>query len=467
MSVGGAVASVDSSTTSSDRRTMVAAQLLMRSQLKLVAQSICEKQQQEKGTGTSYTMIRYARMNVPVVALTEGVTPQNATLSVETVTGSLDQWGDVITITDVAQLTTLHPLVQIATELLGDNAQRVIDREIQIIMMAGTNVTYGDASVTSRAAVTTAMKISDTVLLRAKIVMGTNGAPVRQGPSNMNENAKAGPLSGNLLGTGNYVAVVGLEISADVQAIAASAGAWQNVNVYNGGGKAIYNGEVGQYFNFRFIETNFIPRFRKLGNNTATITAGADSMGITGLTFTLNATGGTFTAAAVYGIKITRKSKTRGFEEDISIIHTFTAGAGDNDSVTIVLPSTAGYLYQVYVDSVQAGGSVTDALLKLHTQNAEPGATVEILGVQATGAAPPPNTNPTGPVDSVYPMYILGAKCLMWTGLQQLQVITTSGADKSDPLDQRKTIGYKFMAKAAIMNQLFLMRVELASAFNI
>lgn len=465
MSVGGAAASVDSSTTASDQRKFVAAKLLMRQQLKLVAQSICEKQQQEKGTGTTFYMIRYARMNVPLAALSEGVTPNNNSISVETVTGSLDQWGDVITITDVAQLTTLHPLVSIATDLLGDNAQRVIDREIQIIMMAGTNVTYGDASATARSGITTSMKISDLVLLRAKIVMVNNGAPTRTGPSNMQENAKAGALQGNLTGASHYVAVVGAELAADIQALAASSNAWQNVNIYNGGGKAIYNGEVGTYLNFRVVETNFIPRFRLLGNATAAVADGA-SGGITGLTVGIGSSAGSLVSATVYGFKITRKSKTRGFEEDISIIHTQAGGgAGDNENKVFTFPSTAGYVYNLYFDSV--GGSTTDAALKLVQANIEPSAVVNVTAVQATGAAPPGNNKTDGTVDSVYPMYILGSNCLMWTGLQQLEVITTSGADKSDPLNQRKTIGYKFMAKAAIMNQLFMLRVELASTFNI
>ena len=146
--------------------------------------------------------------------------------------------------------------------LQRDAKEWMSDREIQIIMMAGTNVTYGDATVSSRAAVTTTMTISDTILLRAKIVMGNNGAPTRSGPSNMSENAKAGPLSGNLLGAAHYVAVGGLEIMADIQNLSAAASAFQTVNVYNGGGKAIYTGEVGQYRNFRFVESNFIPRFR-------------------------------------------------------------------------------------------------------------------------------------------------------------------------------------------------------------
>lgn len=455
-------------TLSSDRRTMVAAKLLMRSQLKLVAQSICEKQKQEKGTGTTFTLIRYSRMNIPTTTLTEGTPPTPQAMAVETVTGGSDQWGDMIKITDVASYVTLHPLTEIATELLGDNAQRVIDREIQIIMQAGTNVLYGDGSVTSRATVTTAMTITDNILLRAKIIMGANGAPLRSGPSNMRENASAGSLSGTIAGSAHFVIVAGLEVMADVMRLAAANGLWGSVNQYNNGGKAIYTAEVGMYLNYRFVETNFIPRFKRFGNAVTAAALGADAGG-TGVTTSNSANTGTLVSAGVYGWKITRKSLQRGFEEDISIIHTTSpGGAGDNEVMSFVFPATAGYVYNLYFDSIAGGGSTTDAALKLVQQNIAAGATVAVASAQATGVAPPPSTNATGPVDSIYPVYVLGDKCLVWTGLQALQVITTGfGADKADPLGQFSTIGYKFMAKAAIMNQLFMLRLELASAFNI
>lgn len=466
------MADVNSTSVSADQRKMVAAKLLMRSQLKLVAKSICETQKQDKGAGTQFTLIRYARMNVPVVTLTEGVPPTASSMTVETVTGTMDQWGDLIRITDVAKLTTLHPLTEIAIQLLGDNAQRVIDREVQIVMMTGTNVQYGDASVTSRATVTTAMTCTDAVLLRARIVLGTLGAPLRTGPSNMSSNAHGGPLAGNLAGGAHYVALGGLEVLTDIMKQAASSNLWLAVNQYAGMKSGIYSAEVGTYLNYRFVETNFIPRFRRLGN--ATVIAAYDptglaGSGITGLVTAGFATGGTLLTAGVYGWKITRKSLQRGFEEDISIIHTTVAGGGGSaSSMSFTMPATPGYVYNLYFDSIAGGGSNTDAGLKLVQQNIAAGAVVLVTGAQLTGVSPPPSTNATGPVDSVYPLYILGAECLMWTGLQDLQTPQTSNTpDKADPLGQLSTIGYKFMAKTAIMNQNFLMRLELAAANNI
>jgi N4-gp56 family major capsid protein len=403
--------------------------------------------------------------------LTEGVTPGNSTFSVEELTCVLDQWGDVITITDVAKLTTKHPLVKIATDLLSDNAQRLIDREIQIVMLAGTNVMYGDGSVSARSAITTSMTVSDTILHQARINLispsgGTGGAEPRSGPSNMKENASGGPLSGTLMNGGHFVALCGPQICADVQKMASSVGMWREVNVYNDKTK-IYNSEVGTYLGYRWVETNFIPEFKVLGNTTVAVASGG-SGGITGLTVTAVDGGGTLTSATTYFWKVTRKNLYRGFEETISIAHsTASTATANNESFTFALPSTAGYVYNVYFDKTQAGGTAADSNLGLVSENAAAGTTVTVTGVATSSTTPPTSLNTTGPVTGVYPLYLIGSSWLGWVGLQNLKTYTTGGtASASDPLAQRSTIGFKFMSKAVILNQLFGLRVELASAFS-
>src|ERR1700676_5575129 len=114
------------SVTASDQEKFLAAKLIARAYLKLVALSLCDRVQQTEGTGLTAFFVRYQRMNVPLQTLSEGVDPVNNSVSVQQFSVSLDQWGDVVTLTDVAQLTTKHPLIQQVTELLADSAQRVI-----------------------------------------------------------------------------------------------------------------------------------------------------------------------------------------------------------------------------------------------------------------------------------------------------------------------------------------------------
>lgn len=452
---------VVSSTTSIDQEKAVAAKLLHRAQLRLVAASVCDKVPQPKGTGTTVHFIRYKRMNVPLVPLTEGVAPGNSTISVEQVQSTLDQWGDVITITDVAQLTTLHPLMQIAQTLLADNAQRVIDREVQLVMLAGTNIFYGDGSVASRATITTSMTITDTIIMKATLLMSNNGAPPRFGPSNMKENASGGSASGEMNAPGHYLAITSGEIRRDIMKMAAATNMWVNVTQYQNA-KRTYVGEVGDYLGLRIVETNFIPKFSLLGNRTTAVASGG-SGGITGLVVTAVDGGGSLTSATTYYWKVTRKDLTRGFEEAISIEHTTSSAAtGNNESFTFALPSTAGYVYNVYFGSTSGDANLGRAGL-----NAAAGTTVTVTAVPALTYTPPPNVKASGgsEPDNIHPMYVLSGEALAWVGLQNLQTYVNKGAEKNDPLDQLTTIGYKFMAKACRLDETRLLRLELPSNF--
>lgn len=451
---------ITSVTTSTDQEKFLAAKLLNRSLLKLVAASICEKVQQPKGTGLTAYFVRYKRMNVPVSSLSEGVDPSNSTFSLEQVTVTLDQWGDVLTLTDVSQLTTKHPLVQQAMELLSENAQRVIDREVQLVWLAGTNVQYGDGSVSSRSTITSGMKISDTILHKAYVNLVDAGAPPREGPAGGVLVAQA---QGQYLNGRSYVAVAGPQVIRDVMATSTSFGSWVSVASYQNA-KALYNAEVGTWLGFRFVETNFIPKFSMYGNTTAAVTPGAsDSFG-SGTPGVLGvATGGNL-AAGTYPLKVTRKDLLRGFEEAISLEHTVVVGGTTVGSIAFVMPSTSGYVYNVYLGAAGTAGS-GDANLKLVSANIAASGTLLVTAVPSSTVTAPANVNTTGtPV--IHPVYIHGAMSCAWVGLQDLKMMVTGDQPTTDnPLMLRKKLGYKYLAKSVILDQTRLLRLEVASAY--
>lgn len=456
---------INSGTTSIDQEKAVAAKLLQRAHLRLVAASICDKVKQPKGTGTTVYFIRYKRMNLPMATLAEGVAPPNNTIALEQVQSGLDQWGDKVTITDVAQLTTLHPLMQEAQRLLADNAQRVIDREVQLILLAGTNAFYGDGSVINRASITDTMTVSDTLIHKTRVLLVNTGAPPRFGPSNMFENARGRAAAGEMTVPGHYIAIMGPEIRADIMKMGGSTNLWVNVTQYQNA-KRTYNGEVGDYLGLRIVETNFIPKFTLLGNKTTAATVGANAGGITGLTTAVGNYGGTLSASTTYGWKVTRINLQRGFEETISIVHTSGSGSGNN-GMRFTFPSDAGYVYNLYFDTTQGGGGTTDAGLSLAQRNIAAGAVVDVLAVPTAGKQPPANLRSSGAGDpaGVHPVYVLGAEAIAWVGLQDLQTKIVTGASKSDPLDQTTVLGYKFMAKACRLDETRILRLELPSNF--
>ncbi len=458
---------ITASTTSVDREKFLAAKLIARAHLSLVAASICDKLDQSKGTGLTAYFVRYERMNVPLAALTEGTDPTSTDFTLTEVTVTLDQWGDFITLTDVAELTTKHPLLQKCIELLADNAQRVIDREVQIVWLAGTNVQYGDGSVTTRATITNAMNISDQVIQKARISLVDGGAPPRGGPSQPDHTVKNAASSKSINQGQHYVAICGPQVMGDIMATSTSLGTFASVAMY-ANQKALYNSEVGTWLNMRWVETNFIPKFTLFGTATAAVaSAAANGGGMTGLVITAVDGGGTLTSATTYFWKVTRKLKTRGFEESISVAHsTASTATADNESFTVLMPSDTNYVYNLYFDSVQAGGTGTDATLKLYAANQAAATTVTVTAV-ATGAAAPANILSDGTVTTVHPVYIHGAESCNWVTLQKLTThLSKPGATTNNPLELRRTVGYKFLSKSVIRDQLRMLRLEVTSSFN-
>lgn len=455
---------ITNTTVANDQRKFLASKLLQRSFLKLVCASICSKVQQEKGTGLTAHFVRYERMNVPLAPLTEGTDPSESSFSLTTINVTLDQWGDLLIFTDIAQLTASHPLVDQGVKLMADNAARVMDREVQLVWLAGTNVQYGDSTVTTRRAITSSMTIDNTIIHRARITMENNGVPPRDGPEI--EDAKAQQAKGSIFGTNSFVAITDPEIYASILSTSASFGTFASVQTYNAATK-LYNYEVGTWLNLRWVVTNFIPKFRMLGNTTAAVVSGnafgTNTPVVTAPTDDL----GTLNSSTTYFYKVTRKSKLRGFEEDISIAHsTATAATGNTESLTFNFSNlTAGYVYNLYFDSVQTGGTGTDATLFRHTQNIEVGATVTVTAVVTSGVNPPDNVNTTGtPV--IHLVYIHGAESCAWVGLQNLEMMMSKDeATTHNPLKLRRTLSYKFMGKSIIKNQERILRLELATIY--
>ena len=451
------------STINYSQKKYLAAKLIQRSYLKLVAASICDKVQLEKGTGLTAYFVRFNRMNVPVAALSEGSDPSNSAFTLSQVTVTLDQWGDQIVLTDIAQLTIFHPLLQQAIELLAENAQRVIDREVQIVWLAGTSVQYGDASVSSRRTVTNAMKMSDAVIHQIRVTLVDGGAPPRGGPSGGVNVASA---NGSINGASAYVGICGPQVMADIMQASTSLGSFVSVAMY-ANQKALYNAEVGTWLNVRWVETNFIPKFTLLGNKTV-IVADGGAGGITGLVVNPKSGSGSLTASTTYYWKITRKDLTRGFEEAISIAHSTATDTSEED-MEFTLPSTAGYVYNIYFDSEQGGGDGTDAKLKLVAANQAASAVVNVTAV-GTGATAPDNIrasddglDPT----AVHPVYVHGAESCNWVGLQNLETFITEDISYiGNILKRYRGIGYKFAGKAMIRDQNRMLRAEVAASYT-
>ncbi len=452
---------ISNTTIAYDQKKMLAAKLIARATNRLVAASLCDKVKQEEGTGKVAYFVRYSRMFVPLTTLTEGTAGTASDFTLEQFSVTLDQWGDFCTLTDVAKLTASHPLVQQATELLADNAQRVIDREVQLVWLAGTNVQYADGSITARASITTnaAYKLTDLALNKARVTMQRNGAPERNGPAD--QDFKLGSTGSNKIGAGAYVAVCGPEVMADLMATGTSFGTLAAVSSYQAK-ETLYTGEFGAWLGFRWVMSNFVPKIAYLGDGTAAVASaasfGTDTPVVTGVT-----SGGSLTSSTAYYFAVTRIDKLRGFEEGISMRHSQTStSTSNNESFTFDFAGlTAGYVYNVYFGA-------SDADSALHLANSTPAAVGDVVTVTAvpTSAITKPANSDPSTKPTVHPIFIHAAESTKWVGLQDLKVMTAPAtASDSDPLAQRHKISYKFMGKALLCDQTRLLRLEVASAY--
>src|SRR5574342_5131 len=119
--------------------------------------------------GKTLRVVRYKRLALPTAVLTEGVPPDAVALSTENVDVTLEQWGIVVLLTDVAEITTTHPALQIAIDRTAMAIAEVLEREQCLMLLAGTQV-YFPAAVTSRSGLN-AEKLDTATILKSTVAL--------------------------------------------------------------------------------------------------------------------------------------------------------------------------------------------------------------------------------------------------------------------------------------------------------
>src|SRR5262249_24598862 len=163
-----------------DIEQFIADETLPLARRQLVAYQFGDPLTLPKGRGVTYTATRYNRVPLPFAPLSEGVPPIGQTMTIGQVTATAQQWGDKITITDVAELTIKHPLVDKARELIGLQIGETLDRNTFVNLLAGTQVNTVNARG-SRASLLAGDVLNPHEINRAVGALFTLGAPRYQG----------------------------------------------------------------------------------------------------------------------------------------------------------------------------------------------------------------------------------------------------------------------------------------------
>ena len=100
------------------------------------------KKKLPKNQGRTMNFRRFNSLTAPGSSLTEGVTPDGNDLNITTITATVAQEGDWVSISDLIQMTGIDPVITETSELLGEEAGLVVDKRIQNAISSGTNVFY-------------------------------------------------------------------------------------------------------------------------------------------------------------------------------------------------------------------------------------------------------------------------------------------------------------------------------------
>jgi len=404
-----------------------------------------------KGRGATYTATRYQRVPLPFAPLSEGVPPAGELLTIQQVSATALQWGDKITITDVAELTIKHPLFKKAVELTGLQVSETLERNTFNALMGFTQVNFVN-SRGSRASLVTGDVINIHEMNRAFSMLLTLGAPRFDGDemtdTKIEANAGGARASSNPRTMPHYVAVLHPFVAGDFRENSAVNQAWSYSDI-----NRLYNYELGEWSGIRFCMSNLVPSFVGVAQITATA-AGGGNLG-----------------AGTYAVQVTASDNQNQFESRIYQVQTGLV-VGANGTISVVLPALTGYTFNVYVSQpgstspvnlgLSTAGPTVGPMQGQATQLA-PGQTVVITGI---GTAQVPPAAPATGV-TVYPTFIFGRGAYGQIKLDDVKFTYLKEGDKSDPLNQLRIVGWKCFYGTLIQNQQFAMRLESTSAFNL
>lgn len=128
-----------------------------------------------KGTN-QIRFARYADLGANVTELAEGTPPTSQTLSISSDAFSAKQYGQTLSITDLAQLDSPHDLISIASDRLARQAAETMDVVVRDILAAGTNVKYA-GTATARDEVANTDKITGELIKKQVAALKAANVP--------------------------------------------------------------------------------------------------------------------------------------------------------------------------------------------------------------------------------------------------------------------------------------------------
>lgn len=437
-------------TIGNDIELHIADEVLRIAQRQLIAYQFGQPLTLEKQAGVTYTATRYERLPLPFAPLSEGVAAAGEAITIAQVQATAQQWGDLVRVTDVADMTIKHPLFKQAIRLIAIQQPETIERNVFNILMTATQVNYTGAN-TSRFALSNSNVLSPVEIGKIVGSLRTFGAPSYMGDErvDMYEDAgKDGKASARPTGKPHYVAMVHPLVEQDLMqnTTISTAFSYSDLN-------RLYNSELGEWGGARFCRSNMIPYFTGVAqvNGTASTSGGA-------------------LATGTYYVIVTGSPTATSVEQQIYQVSSSISVTGPNGSINVTVPTKAGYVFNVYVGTstsptnlgLSASGPASGPLAGQATQLPS-GASVIITAV-GTSQTPPA---PVATGVTAFPTFFFGMDAYGQVLLDDVEYHYLSSADKSDPMNQTRVVSWKMFYGTIILNNAYMARNESGSAFSV
>ncbi len=363
-----------------------------------------------------------------------------------------EQWGAVVTMTDVTQLTIRHKPLQKAIQLLGIQSAETVEREIYNVLVAGTSI-YFPGTVTARDALTTTSFMNADTIRRVVANLRSNGA------LGLERGNTQDPELGDI-----FVAVVDpfveMDVTTDPDFIDA---------VKYSSSVKLWNGEIGKFMGVRFVRSNSLPTITSAAFTGASANEGGGD---------LPEASARYSRWLVVGYDTTFNYASRVFQAQA--IDAGTTGT-DDDSVTVTLPSDSAYTYKIfaafggsapaatatkYQQAAAAGFIAPSAVIEIGDSGNANGTTIFAHVTSGTEAGSILSELDTAS-SKTHVSFFIGKEAYTVVDLANLQAtLTPPVPSDSDPLMQRRKAGWKVFFKSVINNNDYFARVESESNFD-
>lgn len=255
------------STLSAENKTYFEKRLIELTEAKLIHDQFGQKVNVPKGRGKTIEFRQFSPLPEMTTPLTEGVTPDGQSLTVSTVTATVEQYGGYVTISDMLELTAMDPMIVTATKSIASQAGRTLDTITREVLNSGTVVQYAEGQVASRSALhytseTDNCNLTVKCIRKAVRFLEAQDAPTCDG--------------------GYYVGIIHPNCKYDLM----SDEDWKAPHQYKDTVE-LYNNEIGELHGVRFVQSSRAKVFEGEGASGvdvySTLILGADAYGVTNI----------------------------------------------------------------------------------------------------------------------------------------------------------------------------------------